>query len=789
MISLSALNTYSTNTVSFTDNRTPDVKFNIPAPKDLAFTSLTQSFPLKRSIDIVDIIQPALAIVQFEIDVSALSGVVLSWPSIPSGVIVSNIAGVYTINGINTVSDWEAMRQPTITLPSYYGYFFYTCTIRYTREDGRQSKSWQVGTYIPEAQLDVSTYAIINPNRLRGTPEILIGVFSIDAEISYAGFSGSEETDWYASQENDITDAPLIAAEDEVNNWTVTITPSNTSIVTLITHTASVPGLSQSFNPTTKVKTYTGTKAQINQALATLRFTASSTRADFTFTYETEDPVSSVPYSRIQSARCMNLQYLNDARGTATYTTGIDSLIGTSLPNILDPDYTDEGTYTITVYPTATSQIANITSNGIIGWGVEQSFTHTASATGVFSEAAYGSSNNVIVLGNPNDDTNGTNAGAAHWLIKEDLEYSIVKNIFPSTNYGLYGAGIAMADDDTVIISQYGYADSSDPSGRVYVYERGSGNTWTLAQTLYTNSGTSSDQWFGYQLSCSRNGDVLAIARPTDTDDGAEGAVYIYTRTGTGNYSLLHSIADPDFDGENYTTSFGWNQCKISPDGTRLAITDGLGLTNTHDTYFYTIDASSYTLDEKLSNIERFVQWTSDGTRYLYEDNTTIYVMTRQSGGNYTQSASFTPSDTFTTMQLSVDDSTIIVRNGFEFTFIDFDESDNSFSEARTIDMTSFMSNITDWRISLDGLELIILGNLTGGANGFVTYTYGPKPGTMDPITKVYTITGTKDDVNGDIDTIEIKSTSGVISNIEINVHVVTPEDNEQTKSLTITNA
>jgi hypothetical protein len=788
MSSLTELNNYSDNTITFTENRPYGVVLAWPTSRDLSFTVETQTFTVQRTNEIEEIITPTSALVEYEIDVSAVPGATVSWSTTPSGCNVVSSNGVFIMQGIDSISDWETVRAPSITVPNtFQGSFFYIVTIRYNTPQGIQEQSWQVGTFVPVSNFISSASLSTAFTRTRTTSCSINCYFSSTSELENAGFSGPSTFDFLKSTTQTITGTPTIVYEGSGTGWSVVITPSDPSVV----DTMSTSGVT-SFNNTTKALTITGSQAQLITALANISLTTTSVKQDIFLLYE-GTVGGSETFTVRQTLNCLNLDYLTDPRGSATYTTSTASNIGLDGPQIYDIDYTGSGNYTLTLTPSITSQVQNITSTGINGWGAEQEYTYTASSTGALLAGAYGSSNSVLVIGNAGDDTSTTNGGALHWFIKTGQEYSLVKTVFGTNYYANLGRRIIMADDDTIISSGMYYnagGDINDPIGRVFVYERGVGNAWSLAQTL-SPPGNNTDAFFGQQMSCSRDGDTLAIAEPTDTDTGEnrEGRVHIYTRTGTGNYSLQATILDPDTD---YTSSFGWAQCRLSSDGTRLAITDGLG---DSDTYYYTGSGSTWTLDEKVANTVRYSYFTQDGTRYLYGDGTNLYVMTRGTGSapqTYTQTTSFTPSSSFYEMKASDDGTAVVIKlvnssSDFEFIRIEFDESTNTFTEDRTIDLSSYLNTIYDWQINLDGSEVIGTGINSNNDMGFVTYTDGPKPGTFDSVAKTYQITGSKTDVNNDIDTITLTSSS--ISNIELTYTIVTPETNTEDKIVTITNA
>lgn len=152
MGSLTELTTFANTILTFTDNRPSGVIFDWPAARNINNTILDTSFIAERRINIVEIIDPATALVSYSIDVSAVSGATVTWDTIPSGCTVTVNSGVYTISGIDSVEDWNTVAAPSIDAPvTFNGSFFYTSSINYTTPEGRQSKSWTVGTFIPVA--------------------------------------------------------------------------------------------------------------------------------------------------------------------------------------------------------------------------------------------------------------------------------------------------------------------------------------------------------------------------------------------------------------------------------------------------------------------------------------------------------------------------------------------------------------------------------------------------------------------------------------------------------------
>jgi len=187
MATLQELNDFSNQTVTFADNRASNVIFNFPNAVDLTDQSITTtSFTLQRTIDIVEIIQPAQALVSFIVDVSALTGATVTFGTLPSGVVVSSSGGVFTVNGIDSISDWEAVRAPTIDIPAgSQGSFEYTCSIKYTASGTRLTKSWTVGTFKSIANLTASSTVSCNTANsiTHNATANLITVINVDQAI------------------------------------------------------------------------------------------------------------------------------------------------------------------------------------------------------------------------------------------------------------------------------------------------------------------------------------------------------------------------------------------------------------------------------------------------------------------------------------------------------------------------------------------------------------------------------------------------------------------------------
>jgi hypothetical protein len=185
MSTLEELNQYADNVIQFTDNRPSNVIFSYPDAADITDEITTTLFSLQRNIDIIEIVQPTLTNIIFTVDVSAISGASVTFSTLPIGVTSTNpLPGIFKVQGIDSVSDWDAIKTPSISIPSgTQGSFEYTCTIEYTNDGVRKSKSWTVGKFKPVAALQATSSMSITPTVEFGLyQQELVSQFVLDAQ-------------------------------------------------------------------------------------------------------------------------------------------------------------------------------------------------------------------------------------------------------------------------------------------------------------------------------------------------------------------------------------------------------------------------------------------------------------------------------------------------------------------------------------------------------------------------------------------------------------------------------
>jgi hypothetical protein len=131
MKTLSYLNGISQTSISVTDNRPAGVRFNRVAPLQavtqvLSISSVT--VPVSTGIEIVEIINGATANVRYRVEIvpgptSPLPSSSITWASLPGGVSQSVAGNVYTISGIDTLAEWNSVKNFTWNLPANYTNF------------------------------------------------------------------------------------------------------------------------------------------------------------------------------------------------------------------------------------------------------------------------------------------------------------------------------------------------------------------------------------------------------------------------------------------------------------------------------------------------------------------------------------------------------------------------------------------------------------------------------------------------------------------------------------------
>jgi len=216
------------------------------------------------------------------------------------------------------------------------------------------------------------------------------------------------------------------------------------------------------------------------------------------------------------------------------------------------PDYRaevplKEGSNTVNIVVTAADtgsketyqlSIRRASANAFVQGSILHAKTGQKGARFGFSIA---SSGNIAAVGAPHASTAGKNeAGLVYIFRLIDGNWVQIQQLTePSPQTGnWFGYQLAM-QDDTLFIGTFGHDGEKRDSGKVYLYQAGKGQSWTLKSSLQSPEPRFRER-FGYNIAVS--GDHLAIATlrgPDAIDTG--GDIYLYHRN-NGGWEHLQTI-------------------------------------------------------------------------------------------------------------------------------------------------------------------------------------------------------------------------------------------------------
>lgn len=145
---------------------------------------------------------------------------------------------------------------------------------------------------------------------------------------------------------------------------------------------------------------------------------------------------------------------------------------------------------------------------------------------------------------------------------------------------GSYLAASATNRDLPVVCNEADCSSRVSNAGAVYIFQRGDNGAWTQQAELMITVNASSNDYFGYTLALSSNGDTLAIGTPfeagaaqgidaerTEASAPESGAVYVFTRSGS-SWEEQSYIKASNAEAYDY---FG-GSVSLSDDGNTLAV-------------------------------------------------------------------------------------------------------------------------------------------------------------------------------------------------------------------------
>jgi len=175
------------------------------------------------------------------------------------------------------------------------------------------------------------------------------------------------------------------------------------------------------------------------------------------------------------------------------------------------------------------------------------------------------SDGNTALVGAYQEDTGGTNAGAAYIFTRSGGLWDQQQKIQASDKQAddWFGWSVSISGDgNTALVASYGDDTGGGNAGAAHIFVRSSGGLWTEQAKVQASDKQASDR-FGYSVSISSDGNTAIVgARLEDTGGTDAGAVYIFTRSGT-TWTQKQKIQASDYQaGDNFGESVS-----ISSDG------------------------------------------------------------------------------------------------------------------------------------------------------------------------------------------------------------------------------
>ncbi|MCP4930321.1 MAG: hypothetical protein GY918_14825, partial [Gammaproteobacteria bacterium] len=332
-------------------------------------------------------------------------------------------------------------------------------------------------------------------------------------------------------------------------------------------------------------------------------------------------------------------------------------------------------------------------------------------------------------------------------------------------NYDSSGQSVSLSSDGSIVaIGAYGNDGNGTDSGHVRVYQNNSGNWEQIGSDI---DGEAASNYFGYSVSLSSDGSIVAIGAHGNDDNGTNsGHVRIYKyESGTSNWSQIGS----DIDGEAASDESG-RSVSLSSDGSTVAIgawlNDGNGTDSGHVRVFDTglsantgtltivdddpvptlsINDVSYTETSSASNATFTVTLSEASGQDVTVDYASSDVSTT-AGSDYTASsgtvtisagatsATFTVPILVDTLDESNETATVTLSNASNasisdatgtLTIVDDDGDTTASAATLTISLSDFTgATTTSVPSGASGLNAIVEDNLNQAINGTSSADY-----------------------------------------------------------------
>lgn len=202
------------------------------------------------------------------------------------------------------------------------------------------------------------------------------------------------------------------------------------------------------------------------------------------------------------------------------------------------------------------------------------------------------------MVGAPTEDTGVANAGMVYVFTRSGTNWSQQTTLQASDRAGAanFGDYVSLNSDATyAAIGAPGDPGSSSSEGAVYIFTR-SGSTWTQQAKLVASDRAQS-HYFGQPVSINDDGSYVITGAYGDSTSGtSNGAAYIFSRSGSTWTQQQKIKADVPASYEY----FGWT-LSINGDGSYAVISKYGDNSNTGAAYVYTRSGSTWTQQATLT--------------------------------------------------------------------------------------------------------------------------------------------------------------------------------------------
>ncbi|MDJ0796847.1 MAG: RICIN domain-containing protein [Calothrix sp. MO_167.B12] len=182
---------------------------------------------------------------------------------------------------------------------------------------------------------------------------------------------------------------------------------------------------------------------------------------------------------------------------------------------------------------------------------VEQIFGKDTQAWDYFGSSVAISSETAIV-GAPNEDTKGSNAGSAYIFQRQaNGDWQQVQQIFgKDTQKGDYFGYSVAISGETAIIGASHEDTKGFNAGSAYIFQRQASGDWEQVQQLFGKD-TQKEDYFGYSVAISGETAIVGAYREGTKGSNA-GSAYIFQRQANGNWAQVQQLFGKETQAYNY---------------------------------------------------------------------------------------------------------------------------------------------------------------------------------------------------------------------------------------------